>query len=55
MFSRLLPKYLDFFKPSFHPKDHDTNALLAQWSKILFAPDGMLYDQLKNKAAVGVH
>ena len=55
VFSRLLPQYLDFFKPSFHPKNHDTNALLAQWSKILFAPDGMLYGQLKNKAAVGVH
>ncbi len=55
VFSRLLPQYLDFFKPSFHPKDHDTTVLLANWSKILFAPEGLLYDQLKNKAAVGVH
>lgn len=55
VFSRLLPQYLDFFKPSFHPKDHDTSALLQEWSKILFAPEGLLYEQLKNKAAVGVH
>lgn len=55
VFSRLLPQYLDFFKPSFHPKDHDTTALLEEWKAILFAPEGMLYDQLKNKAAVGVH
>ncbi len=55
VFSRLLPQYLDFFKRDFHPKHHDTDALLKEWSKILFAPDGLLYDQLKNKAAVGVH
>jgi predicted metal-dependent hydrolase len=55
VFSRLLPQYLDFYKPSFHPKQHDTDALLEQWKKILFAPDGLLYEQLKNKAAVGVH
>jgi len=56
VFSRLLPQYLDFFKPSFHPKDHDTDALLAQWKEILFAKeDGVLYEQLKNKSAVGVH
>ena len=55
VFSRLLPQYLDFYKPSFHPKQHDTDALLEQWKKLLFAPDGLLYEQLKNKAAVGVH
>lgn len=55
IFSRLLPQYLDFFKPGFHPKHHDTDALLQEWNKILFAPEGLLYDQLKNKAAVGVH
>lgn len=55
IFSRLLPQYLDFFKPSFHPKDHDTDALLAQWKEILFAKEGLLYNQLKNKSAVGVH
>ena len=55
VFSRLLPQYLDFYKPSFHPKQHDTSVLLEQWKKILFAPEGLLYEQLKNKAAVGVH
>jgi len=55
VFSRLLPQYLDFFKRDFHPKHHDTDALLKEWSQVLFAPSGLLYDQLKNKAAVGVH
>lgn len=55
VFSRLLPQYLDFFRTDFHPKDHDTDALLAQWKEILFAKEGLLYDQLKNKSAVGVH
>jgi hypothetical protein len=41
------------FKPSFHPKHHDTNALLAQWSKILFAPDGMLYEPTQKQSRGG--
>jgi len=55
LFADLVPKYLDFFRKDFHPNDHDTTALLAEWKQILFAPGGELYGQLKNKAAVGVH
>lgn len=31
MFTQLVPEYLDYFKPGFHPWDHDTKALLAKW------------------------
>lgn len=32
---RLIPAYLDYFKPSFHPWDHDNRALLEQWKETL--------------------
>jgi hypothetical protein len=56
LFPRLVPKFLDFFKPSFHPSQHDTVALLEEWRTLLFSKeDGLLYDQVKNKAAIGLH
>lgn len=48
VFSRLLPQYLDFFRPSFHPNDHDTEALLVEWREKLFGAQGSLREQLKN-------
>lgn len=33
MFSRIIPEYLDYFKPGFHPWDHDTKFLLHKWRK----------------------
>ncbi|WP_375176404.1 metal-dependent hydrolase [Marinobacter mobilis] len=33
MFTQIVPEYLDYFKPKFHPWDHDTNFLLHQWRK----------------------
>lgn len=48
VFSRLLPKYLDFFKPGFHPSQHDTNALLEEWRERLFGNGGLLADQVKH-------
>lgn len=47
VFSRLLPQYLDFFRPNFHPSQHDTNALLDEWREKLFGKNGMLKDQIK--------
>ncbi len=47
VFSRLLPKYLDFFKPRFHPSQHDTDALLNDWRERLFGINGLLAAQLK--------
>lgn len=35
----LLPKYLDYFRPSFHPWDHDNRALLEAWKQELPAYD----------------
>jgi len=31
LFRRLGPRYLDWFRPSFHPWDHDNRAKLEQW------------------------
>jgi predicted metal-dependent hydrolase len=42
VFSSLLPKYLDWFKPNFHPSHHDTDALLATWKEKLFGENGLL-------------
>ena len=40
--SSLIPQYLDWFKPNFHPSHHDTDALLATWQEKLFGEDGLL-------------
>lgn len=45
--SRLLPQYLDFFKPGFDPRQHDTDDLLEQWRGKLFGSSGLLKDQLR--------
>lgn len=38
----LLPQFLDWFKPSFHPSHHDTDALLNEWREKLFGVEGEL-------------
>ncbi|MEL0028888.1 MAG: metal-dependent hydrolase, partial [Perlucidibaca sp.] len=45
--TRLLPKFLDFFRPDFHPNDHDTKALVADWREKLFGADGEINHLLK--------
>lgn len=35
MLSRIIPDYLDFYKPGFHPWDHDNRALIAERIKTL--------------------
>lgn len=45
--TRLLPKYLDFFRPGFHPNDHDTNALVTEWREKLFGANGAMNGLLK--------
>ena len=47
VFSRLLPVYLDYFRPGFHPSHHDTNALLDEWREKLFGNQGTLSGHLK--------
>ncbi len=45
--SRLLPQYLDWFKPGFHPSHHDTDALLAEWQEKLFGAQGLLSGKIR--------
>lgn len=47
VFSRLVPEFLDFFKPNFHPSHHDTSALQEEWRERLFGNNGLLKAQLK--------
>lgn len=35
MFTAIIPEYLDYFKPGFHPWDHDTSFLLHKWRKAI--------------------
>ena len=41
---RIFPAWLDYFRPGFHPWDHDDRALLAQW-------EGRFGEQLPAEAA----
>jgi predicted metal-dependent hydrolase len=41
-FTRLLPAYLAYFRPGFHPDDRDTRALLESWRTQLFGENGAL-------------
>jgi predicted metal-dependent hydrolase len=34
--TRLVPAYLSYFRPSFHPSDRDTRKLIATWQMTLF-------------------
>jgi predicted metal-dependent hydrolase len=44
--TRLVPAYLAYFKPGFHPSERDTQALLERWEGMLFGPAGALRDRL---------
>ncbi|AXQ31799.1 metal-dependent hydrolase [Solimonas sp. K1W22B-7] len=46
---RLVPQYFDFFRPGFHPSQHDTEALLDDWRTRLFGKGGLLAGQRKDK------
>ena len=35
VFTAIIPEYLDYFKPDFHPWQHDTEFLLRKWRKQL--------------------
>lgn len=47
MFPGVAFQLLDFFRPGFHPSQHDTDALLDEWREKLFGQDGRLKDQIK--------
>jgi predicted metal-dependent hydrolase len=44
--TRLVPAYLAYFKPGFHPNERDTNELLRKWETQLFGATGQLRDRL---------
>jgi predicted metal-dependent hydrolase len=46
-FTRLVPAYLSYFRPGFHPDDRDTRALLATWRDKLFGDRGEMLPQLR--------
>ena len=50
LFRKLIPAYLDYFRPGFHPDDRDTTALLADWRRRLFGDAGTLRDLLDASA-----
>ncbi len=46
-FTRLVPAYLAYFRPGFHPDDRDTRALLETWRETLFGASGSLNDRVR--------
>ena len=46
-FTRLVPAYLAYFRPTFHPDDRDTRTLLATWREVLFGETGALRDRVR--------
>ena len=45
-FVRLVPAYLAYFRPGFHPNDRDTTSLLDRWRDELFGDAGELRDRV---------
>ena len=37
VFTRMIPGYLDYFRPGFHPNDRDTTGLVDEWRARMFA------------------
>jgi predicted metal-dependent hydrolase len=46
IFRRLVPAYLDYFRPGFHPDDRDSRAIVEAWRASLFGPAGELRTRL---------
>lgn len=49
-FLRLVPAYLSYYRPGFHPNDRDTRALLDDWRERLFGAGGELTEQEQRAA-----
>jgi predicted metal-dependent hydrolase len=41
----------DYNRRDFHPDDHETDALLAEWRQVLFGPEGRLSGRMAERAA----
>jgi predicted metal-dependent hydrolase len=44
-FTRMIPAYLAYFAPGFHPSDRDTRALIDAWREKLFVAPNKLADR----------
>ena len=44
LFRKLVPGFLQYFRPGFHPNDHDSSADLARMQARLFGEGGLLED-----------
>jgi predicted metal-dependent hydrolase len=47
LFGRVAPHLLDYFKPGFHPNDHDTREILSSFREKFFGEEGELNTQLQ--------
>ena len=52
IFRQLIPKYLQYYRPGFHPDDFDAEELLATWREKLFGEDGIAKHRLKSVLTV---
>lgn len=43
LFTKLLPEYLEYYSPTFHPSDRYTDDLVREWRTNLFSEGGQLY------------
>ncbi len=50
LLTTLAPQFIDWFRPGFHPNDHDTVALVAEWREKLFGEQGSMNHMLKGRA-----
>ncbi len=46
LFRGLIPAYLEYFRPGFHPTDRDTTGLVARWNEALFGAAGSMRARL---------
>ncbi|MBK8254175.1 MAG: metal-dependent hydrolase [Polyangiaceae bacterium] len=46
LFRKLIPAYLDYFRPNFHPNSRNTHSLLHSWRDRLFGETGTLRNAL---------
>lgn len=51
-FLPMFPMLLDYFRPNFHPNQHNTDALLAKWREDLFGLEGLLTAQFPQGQSV---
>jgi len=49
-FTKLIPAYFSYFRPSFHPSDRDTEQLIATWQLTLFGSSGIAPQQMAAEA-----